>query len=459
MDTGSVSTSTHDAGHAIYDLAAEIYPICRSITGDGVRQTLAILARHIPLDIQEIPTGTRVFDWTIPREWNIREAFIEDANGRRIVDFAASNLHVVSCSVPLNARMSLEQLAPHIFTLPEQPNLIPYRTSYYAENWGFCMRHRDFVSLPRGDYHAVIDADLRDGRLTYGEFYLPGQSEEEVLLSAHICHPSLANDNCSGIALLVEMAKHLAAQPRRYSYRFVFAPGSIGAIAWLARNEARVHRIRHGLIVAGVGDAGGPTYKKSRRGDALIDRAMAHLIRQNYPEGEIVDYSPYGYDERQYCSPGFNLPVGLIQRSRFGTFPEYHTSADNLDFIRAEHLGGSFGLIADALDLVEEQRTVVSRNPKCEPQLGRRGLYAAMGGGPEMPARTMAMLWVLSLADGVHSLLDMAERAGLPFADIRNTADLLERHGLVSEACAGEPMATAWVDRRACVLHTERGRK
>jgi aminopeptidase-like protein len=445
MDTGSVSTCVADAGQAIYDLAAEIYPICRSITGDGVRQTLAILARHIPIDIHEIPTGTRVFDWTIPREWNIREAFIMGADGRRVVDFAASNLHVMSYSVPVDARMSLEQLAPHIHTLPEQPDLIPYRTSYYAENWGFCMRHRDFARLPLGEYHAYIDADPRNGSLTYGEFYLPGQSEEEVLLSAHICHPSLANDNCSGVALLVEIAKHLAEQRRCYSYRVVFAPGTIGAIAWLARNEAHVHRIRHGLIVAGVGDAGGPTYKKSRRGDALIDRAMAHVIRQNYPRGEIVDFAPYGYDERQYCSPGFNLPVGLIQRSPFGTFPEYHTSSDNLDFIRPEHLGASFRLIADALDLIEAERTVVSRNPKCEPQLGRRGLYAAIGGGPEAPAQTMAMLWVLSLADGAHSLLDMAERAGLPFADITRAAGLLEQHGLVS--CeAGEPQAMEQVD-------------
>jgi len=426
-------------GEAIYALAAEIFPICRSITGDGVRATLSKLGQHLPLDVHEVPSGTQVFDWTVPREWNIRDAYIIAPDGERIADFRESNLHVLNYSVPVHARMPLEQLRPHIFTLPDAPGLIPYRTSYYAENWGFCMSHEQFESLAGGDYEVVIDSELRNGSLTYGEYLHRGASEAEVLLSAHICHPSLANDNCSGLALLTLLGASLRRFRTRYSYRFVFAPGTIGAITWLARNEQRAARIEHGLIVSCVGDGGGPAYKKSRQGDAVIDRVMAHVLRHSAGAPAVLDFEPYGYDERQYCSPGFNLPVGLFQRSLFGTFPEYHTSADNLDFIKPAHLASSFGMIASAIDILENDRVLLNTAPKCEPQLGRRGLYAAIGGEPDAPARRMAMLWVLNLSDGDFSLLDIAERAGLPFPVIAEAARRLEDSGLLVQT--SDPVA------------------
>jgi aminopeptidase-like protein len=420
-------------GEEIYALVAEIYPICRSITGDGVRTTLDRLARHIDLEMHDIPTGTRVFDWTIPPEWTIRDAYIKNAAGERVVDFRSCNLHVLSYSQPVHARLPLAALKEHVFTLPDQPQLIPYRTSYYAESWGFCMAHDRLAALPDGIYEVLIDASLDDGSLTYGEYLHRGETDDEVLLSAHICHPSLANDNCSGLALLTHLAKRLARLRTRHSYRFLFAPGTIGAIAWLARNERRIDRIRHGLVVSCVGDGGGPTYKRSRQGDALIDRAMAHVLRRAGGSPTILDFFPYGYDERQYCSPGFNLPVGLFQRSQFAQFPEYHTSADNLDFIAADHLASSYRMIAGALGIIENDRRPESTNPKCEPQLGRRGLYAALGGSKDGPAKSMAFLWILNLSDGRHSLLDIAERADLPFEVVAEAAGLLQDSGLLVE--------------------------
>jgi aminopeptidase-like protein len=418
-------------GEEIYALAAEIYPICRSITGEGVRQTLGHLARHIDLSRREVPTGTRVFDWAVPREWNIREAYIANSNGERVVDIRNSNLHVLGYSTPIHAKLRLDDLKKHVFTLPEQPDLIPYRTSYYAEQWGFCMAHDQLVALPDDLYEVMIDASLEEGFLTFGEYLHEGASDEEFLLSAHICHPSLANDNCSGLALLAHLAKRIAGLKTRFSYRFLFAPGTIGAITWLAHNERLVHRIKHGLVVSCVGDAGGPTYKKSRRGSAEIDRAMMHVLRHAAPCPTILEFNPYGYDERQYCSPGFNLPVGLFQRSEFGTFPEYHTSADNLDFIKPDHLASSYRMICSAIEIIERDCRPKSTLPKCEPQLGRRGLYSAIGGTKDGPAKRMALLWVLNLADGEHSLLDIAERAEMPFRVISDAADLLSEHGLL----------------------------
>jgi aminopeptidase-like protein len=418
-------------GDDIFALAAEIYPICRSITGDGVRETLAHLARHIKITVHEVPTGTQVFDWAVPREWNIRDAYIKDSRGEKIVDFSKSNLHVMSYSVPVHKRLSLAELTPHIHTLPDQPNLIPYRTSYYAENWGFCMAHRQFTSLREETYEVLIDATLEPGSLTYGEYLHKGETEDEFLFSAHVCHPSLADDNCSGLALLTQLAKRLAPVKTRLSYRFLFAPGTIGAITWLARNENRAGRIRHGLVMSCVGDSGGPVYKKSRRGTAMIDRAVSHVLKQQWPHATVCDFSPYGYDERQFCSPGFDLPVGLFQRSQFGTFPEYHTSADNLDFISPENLASSYGTICSAIDIIENDRRFINTQPKCEPQLGKRGLYAAIGGDKDAPKKHMALLWVLNLSDGEHSLLDISERADMPFAIINDAARLLAEMGLL----------------------------
>ena len=420
-------------GREIYDLAARLFPICRSITGDGVRQTLDVLSSHIDLERHEVPTGTQVLDWVVPGEWSIRSASITGPDGQKIVDFADSNLHVVSYSLPFSGTLPLDALKPHIHTLPEQPGLIPYRTCYYAPTWGFCMAHDRFAQMPDGLYRVEIDAGLTDGSLTYGEYLHRGRSEREFLLSAHICHPSLADDNCSGLALLALLARSLATRKTRYSYRFLFAPGTIGAIAWLSRNEDRLHLVDHGLVVSCVGDAGRPAYKRSRRGDAFIDRAMAHVLGRE-AGARVMDFSPYGYDERQYCSPGFDLPVGMFQRSVHGEFPEYHTSADNLDFIGPEHLQDSFRILSAVIDIVEEDWTPLNLFPKGEPQLGRRGLYAALGGHKAPGATSMALLWVLNLADGRHSLLSMAERSGLPFGELAAAARLLSGHGLLTAA-------------------------
>ena len=420
-----------DTGAEIYDLAAELFPICRSITGDGVRRSLDILSRHIGLRAHEVPTGTPVFDWTVPKEWTIRDAWVEAPDGRRIVDFAASSLSVLNYSVPVDATVGLDELKAHVFTLPEQPDLVPYRTSYYAERWGFCMPHSLLASLPEGRYRVRIDSELKDGSLTYGEYLHRGESEREVLMTTHVCHPSLANDNCSGMALLALLARNLAAMRTRYSYRFLFIPGTIGSLCWLSANEDRLSLIDHGIVVSCVGDAGGPYYKRSRRGDAFVDRAMGYVVSRT-GTGTVADFSPYGYDERQFCSPGFDLPVGLFQRSKFATFPEYHTSADDLDFIRPEELARSYGMLMQAIEIVEGDWTPLNLSPKGEPQLGRRGLYAAFGGDKAGGEAAMAMLWVLNLADGRHSLLDMAERSGAAFSDLREAARVLREHDLLA---------------------------
>jgi aminopeptidase-like protein len=419
-------------GEELYKLVAELYPICRSITGDGVRRTLEIVDREIGLQLHEVPTGTKVFDWTVPREWNIRDAWVANAAGERVIDFQASNLHVVSYSVPVRARMPLADLKRHLHTLPEHPDWIPYRTSYYAESWGFCASQRLVDSLPEGDYEVSVDATLADGHLTYGEHVVAGQTEDEVLVTCHVCHPSLANDNCSGIAVASRLASRLGETRPRYTYRFLFIPGTIGSITWLARNEDRVGRIRHGLVLACVGDPGPLTYKRSRRGDAEIDRAVRHVLDRSGRPHEIVEFSPYGYDERQFCSPGFNLPVGCLSRTPYARYPQYHTSADDLDLVRPEHLQDSFDACAELLEVLEGNRRYLNLNPKCEPQLGRRGLYGSIGGRSDAEERQMAMLWALNLSDGDHTLLDVADRARLPFALVADVAASLEQAGLLA---------------------------
>jgi aminopeptidase-like protein len=420
-----------DVGEEIFAFASTIFPICRSITGDGVRKTLREIGSHIALEMREVPTGTEVFDWTIPREWNIRDAYIKNGAGHKVVDFARSTIHIMSYSIPVRKRASLAELKAHVHTLPEQPDLIPYRTSYYADDWAFCMTHRQLEDLRDDAYEVVIDSTLENGSLTYGEYLHKGDTDEEFLLSAHVCHPSLANDNCSGVALLTHLARRMVGLRTRYSYRFLFAPGTIGAIAWLAANEARTDHIKHGLVVSMVGDRGGPTYKKSRRGDAAIDRAMGHVLHHSGLTPTIEDFSPYGYDERQYCAPGFNLPIGLFQRSKYATIPQYHTSADNLSFIKPAHLLESYNAIVKAIVVVENDAVYRNVLPKCEPQLGKRGLYRRVG-GKDIAAENMAMLWVLNLSDGAHSLLDIAERSKLPFEIVLKATRLLRAHGLLT---------------------------
>jgi aminopeptidase-like protein len=422
--------SSAEIGNELHSFAAELFPICRSITGEGTRRTLALIQSRIPLEISEVPTGASVFDWTVPKEWNIRDAYIKDGRGQKVVDFQQSNLHVLNYSVPVRAKMSLGELKAHLFTVPEHPDWIPYRTSYYQENWGFCMTHNQMLGLNDGEYEVCIDSTLEPGCLTYGEVYLPGRSSDEVLISCHACHPSLANDNLSGLTVATALARLLSEKELRYSYRFLFIPGTIGAVTWLAHNRERAKRISHGLVLTAIGDAGGFHYKKSRRGDAEIDRAIAHVLRHNGEPYELLEFSPYGYDERQYCSPGFNLPVGCLMRSVWGTFPEYHTSADNLDFIKPESLAGSLRVCAAVVDVLENNFRYCNQNPYCEPQLGKRNLYRSTGGesiGSEISAR----LWVLNFSDGEHSLLDIAERSRLPFSVISEAAEVLCESGLL----------------------------
>jgi aminopeptidase-like protein len=419
-----------EVGRDLHGFAASLYPICRSITGSGIRQTLAMIQERIPLKNHEVPTGTAVFDWKVPKEWNIQDAYIKAPGGKRVVDFQRCNLCVMNYSIPLHATLTLNEIRPHLFTIPDHPDWIPYRTSYYEEGWGFCLSHNQMLGLDEGDYEVCIDSTLEDGNLTYGECYLAGRSSDEVLISCHACHPSLANDNLSGLAVATLLAKHLSGRDLRYSYRFLFIPGTIGAITWLAQNRETVGRIRHGLVLTCIGDAAGFHYKKSRRGNAEIDRVVACVLRDCGESSEILDFSPYGYDERQYCSPGFNLPVGCLMRSVWGTFPEYHTSADNLDFIQPAALAGSLHACVAIVDALEENRKYVNQNPYCEPQLGRRNLYR-FPGGESSRREISARLWVLNLSDGEHSLLDIAERSDIPFSTIREAAKSLSQAGLL----------------------------
>jgi aminopeptidase-like protein len=420
-------------GRDMFALMRELYPICRSITGDGFRQTLARLKKEIPVEVHEVPSGTGVFDWTVPKEWNIRDAYVKNSRGKRVIDFRQHNLHVVNYSVPIQRKMSLAQLRPHLHTLPDQPDWIPYRTSYYKEDWGFCLPHHQLEEMREDEYEVCIDSTLEEGHLTYGECYLKGTSTEEVLISCHSCHPSLCNDNLSGVAVATFLAKHLAQVGLRYSYRFLFIPGTIGSITWLSLNEERVGAIRHGLVLSCVGDRGHVNYKKSRRGDAVIDRVVAHVLKHSGQAYEIHEFSPYGYDERQYCSPGFNLPVGCFTRTPHGKFPEYHSSADNLELMQPASLADSLAKCLAAFYILENDRTYLNQNPRCEPQLGKRGLYRAMGGHRDEKLQETAMLWVLNQSDGSHTLLDTAERSGLEFGVISRAANALRMNGLLKE--------------------------
>lgn len=420
-----ITTETRTKGAEMHDLIAELYPICRSITGDGVRETISILKKHVPLSTHKIRTGAAVFDWEVPKEWNIKDAYIKNSRGEKIVNFKNSNLHVVNYSIPVHQHMSLSELREHLYTLPEYPDWIPYRTSYYKEDWGFCISHKQFQKLHEDTYEVCIDSTLKKGHLIYGEYFIPGELEDEVLLSTHICHPSLCNDNLSGISVLTFLAKHLQAKRLRYSYRFLFIPGTIGAIAWLSINELKTRKIKHGLVAVLLGDSGGFTYKKSRRGNAEIDEVVAEVLRQAGVQHKVINYSPYGYDERQFCSPGFNLPVGSLTRTPYGQFAEYHTSADNLDFVKPEALEQSLAIYQSVVQMLEENEKYINTNPKCEPQLGKRQLYNMVGGSTDTADFQMAVLWVLNLSDGYHTLMDISKKSSMRFELIREVADRL----------------------------------
>ena len=422
---------TQSTGRDLYDFAGRLYPICRSITGGGVRETLRLVKARIPLVMHEVPSGSKVFDWQVPLEWNIEDASVTDAHGERVVDFQAHNLHIVSYSEPVDTVLSLDELAPHLHTLAGHPQWIPYRTSYYRRTWGFCMRHADRERLTRGKYRVQVKSSLTPGALTYGEVTVPGRSREEVLFFTHVCHPSLANDNTSGIAIATLLAQWIASEPRRYTYRFVFAPGTIGSLCWLKQNRSRLARVRHGLVLALLGDPGPLTYKMSRRESAPIDAVVGHVLQEIDSASQVIHFSPYGYDERQLCSPGFDLPVGRLTRSVNGGYAQYHSSADDLALVRPEFLEQSYEACKHIVTVLEGDGSYVNKSPCGEPQLGKRGLYGSVGG--RSPAeREHALLWVLNQSDGTRSLLDIAKRSGLGFAFVREAAAALEGAGLLA---------------------------
>jgi aminopeptidase-like protein len=430
--------SDEHVGAQMYALIEELYPICRSITGNGVRQTLDRLSRIIPLEIHEVPTGTQVFDWTVPREWNIEEAFIEDANGQRLLDFRDHSLHVVSYSVPVDKVCQWDELAEHLHTLPDHPDWIPYRTSYYKESWGFCLAHRDLERFKAGPFRVVIRSSLTNGHLTYGETVIPGATSREVLFFNHVCHPSLCNDNLSGNVVLAELARRLRERKSRFTYRFVWAPGTIGSITWLSRNEEALQRMHAGLVGVLLGDAGRFHYKRTRRGIAEIDRVVEFVLEEQKLDAKLLDFSPYGYDERQFGSPGIDAPVGRLTRTPNGEYEEYHSSADNLDFVRPEYLGESLRVLDRIVEVLEANGRYRNTQPKCEPQLGKRGLYGSTGGS-QPKLREHAMLWVLSMSDSSQSLLDISVKSGISFDIVRAAADDLMGAGLLEECAHREP--------------------
>jgi aminopeptidase-like protein len=420
----------------MYTLAQRLFPIGRSLTGDGVRATLGLVSEWLPLELTEVPAGTAVYDWIVPPEWNVHDAWIADAEGRRLVDLSDSSLHVVGYSEPVNVRLRGADLQPRLHSLPERPDSIPYRTSYYERTWGFCVADRVRREIDdEGEYEVAIESSLDEhGSLTFGEWFLPGRGENEILVSTYVCHPSLANDNVAGIVVAAALARWLPPGRLRHGVRFVFAPSGVGTLAWLERNESRLGRVRSGVVVACAGDRGPLSYKRSRRGDAPVDRAAAHVLARR-ERASVTDFVPWGTDERQLCSPGFDLPVGRLARTPNGEYDEYHTSDDDLDFITSEHLADTLTALAEVIDVIDADVTLARVEPRGEPQLSRHSIEAAISRDLLLRGddAKQALFWLLNLADGHHSLLDVAERSGLDFALLASTADLLLDAGLVRE--------------------------
>ena len=419
-------------GEAMHALARRLFPICRSLTGDGVRETLAVLAEHMPgLRLHEVPSGTRCFDWTVPDEWNLRRAVLTGPDGRVVADTAQSNLRVVGYSEPVDLRLDLEALQPHLHSLPEAPDWIPYVTSYYRRDWGFCLTQRERDALRPGEYHARIDSTLAPGALTYADLVIPGGSEEEVLISTYVCHPSLANNELSGPVVATWLARWAAAQPRRYTYRFVFVPETIGSILYLSRHlETLKARVKAGFVLTCLGDERAYSYMPSRLGGTAADRVALHVLKHRAPDFVPYSFLDRGSDERQYCSPGVDLPVCSVMRSKYGVYPEYHTSADDLELVTPAGLQGGYDALRDCLDALEADRPYRAVHP-CEPQMGRRGLYSSLG------TRTIAeavktRMDILAYADG-RSLLDIAETLGRPIGELVPYVRELLAHDLIIE--------------------------
>lgn len=421
-----------ETGPAIYDLCVELFPICRSITGQGVRDTLAVLKRHLPaLEIHNVPTGQRCFDWSIPREWSIRDAYILDPHGNKIVDFNTNNLHVVGYSVPVNRKVPLNELQNNLHSLPDQPSAIPYITSYYAERWGFCITQKQRDGLEDGDYTVVIDSALFDGSLTYGELIVPGETTREIFLSTYVCHPSMANNELSGPAVTAFLAKWIMSRPeRRYTYRIIFIPETIGSIAYLSQNlKVLKQNVVAGFNITCVGDEGAYSYLPSRKGGTLADAVALHVLKHQCSEFKKYKYLDRGSDERQYCSPGVDLPVASIMRSKYGTYPEYHTSLDDLNLISAAGLQGSFAALCRCIETLEGNVTPHNR-VFCEPQLGKRGLYPTLS-TRDTGAIVGRMMDLIAYSDGEHSLLEIAEIIDAPLWELLPTLNELLAHGIL----------------------------
>jgi aminopeptidase-like protein len=419
-------------GDYCYRLATDLFPICRSLTGPGVRETLAYLSHHLPgLTVHDVPSGAQAFDWTVPDEWIIKDAYITDESGRRIVDFHTHNLHVVGYSEPVNRWLDLEELDKHLYSLPEQPDAIPYITSYYSRRWGFCLTHQQRQSLQPGRYRAVIDSELKKGSLNYAELTIPGQTKKEVLLSTYICHPSMANNELSGPVVTTAVARWLMSlENRHYTYRIVFIPETIGSIVYISQNlnHLRNHVVA-GFNITCIGDERCYSFLPSRAGDTLSDRAARHVLSHIDPEFRRYSWLDRGSDERQYCAPGVDLPIATIMRSKYGEYPEYHTSLDNLDLITPNGLEGGVNALLQAIEAIENN-VRLKATTCCEPQLGKRGLYPTLS-TKETGAQVAAMMNLISYCDGEYSLLEIAEIIGEPMSKLVTILKPLIENGLI----------------------------
>ena len=410
----------------------ELYPICRSITGDGLRETFDIISKYVPIETYEVESGTEVFDWEVPEEWNITDGYIECPDGSKVAEFSKNNLHVMSYSENVDTVLSLNDLKDHIHTLPDHPDWIPYRTMYYDRSWAFCLSQNVLDSLPDGNYRAFIDAKHEKGSMTYGEVVFPGTSGKEVLFSTYVCHPSMCNDNLSSVSVLTKLAQSLSKKKNlRHTYRLIFIPETIGAITWLAMNQKVTRKIIAGVNLTCTGNSGKLTFKKSRQATSLSDRAMTKSLEDINVEYDNVDFSPVGSDERQYCSPGIDLPVVTLMRSPPGKFDEYHTSADNFDSISAESLDEVYRACLQYVETIEENYYYINMFSKCEPQLGKRGLYRKVGGQRSNQVSQVAIKWVLSYSDGNYSLLDISEKSCLKISDLSLAAKKLEKQRII----------------------------